>query len=90
MKIRRLLFASVLSALFLSSGLFTASPSSARACPYDWCVTLYNECEAQCNGARPCIKACQNDYSTCVCSNCGLCPAGDLPQAESKEAAKVE
>lgn len=93
MKIRGLLFASILSVLFLSGGMSTATPSPARTCPYyDWCVENYNYCEADCNGGRLCIKVCQNEYSQCQCYNCGLCPVdgGDDPQADSKVTAKVE
>jgi hypothetical protein len=81
MRLRKLLTLTVLTAALLFT-LLTGSPTKARYCAYDTCVTLYNACEAGCNGSRGCIKDCQNDYSVCMCSNCGLCPI-DPPQAQA-------
>ncbi len=82
MRLRKLLSLTVLTAVLLFT-LLTGSPTKARECPFQMCVDLYNECEASCNGNRVCIKACQRDYRECQCANCGLCPKGDPPQAQS-------
>ncbi len=74
---RRIRIGSFLT-LMLLCALFTGSPAKARRCAYDWCVTLYNSCEASCNGNRACIKTCQRDYTECVCSNCNF-SCGELP-----------
>jgi hypothetical protein len=74
---RRFLIGSILTLMLLCT-LFTGSPADARRCGYEWCVTLYNECEAACNGNRQCVKACQRDYNECLCSNCGF-SCGELP-----------
>ena len=74
---RRFFIGSVLTLLLLCT-LFAGSPADARRYGYDWCVTLYNSCEAACNGNRQCIKACQRDYNECLCSNCGF-SCGELP-----------
>ena len=79
---RRILIGSVLT-LMLFCALFEGRPAEARYCAYDWCVTLYNDCEASCSGNRPCIKACQRDYNECLCSNCGF-SCGELPRAAPK------
>lgn len=76
---RRILILSVLS-LMLVCALSAGSPAEARRCPFDMCVSLYNECEASCNGNRQCIKVCQRDYNECLCANCGF-DCGDLPRA---------
>jgi len=93
MKIRSLLFACILSVLFLSGGMSTATPTTTRSCPYyNFCVENYNYCYADCNGDSLCVKACQREYSQCQCVNCGNCPPGGgvYPQAESKVTAEVE
>lgn len=93
MKIRNLLFAFVLSALFISGGMSTETPATTRACPYyDGCVNNYYECAADCGSNEICKRNCQNDYIQCQCVNCGLCPfgGGDDPLTDSKVAAKVE
>jgi hypothetical protein len=77
---RRFLIGSVLTLMLLCCTLFAGSPAAARRCPFDMCVSLYNECEASCNGNRTCLKACQRDYNECLCSNCGF-DCGDLPRA---------
>lgn len=77
---RSILIGSALT-LMLLGALSAGSPAEARRCPFDWCVTLYNTCEASCNGNRQCIKACQRDYTECLCSNCGF-DCGELPRAE--------
>jgi hypothetical protein len=79
---RRFLIGSVLT-LMLICTLFAGSPAKANYCAYDWCVTMYNTCEASCSGNRQCIKACQRDYNECLCSNCGF-NCGELPRAESQ------
>lgn len=81
MRLRKLLTLTVLTAaLFIT--LLTGSPTEARYCGEN-CVEIYNSCEASCNGRGGCIKVCQREYSECMCSNCGLCPIGDPPQAQS-------
>lgn len=77
---RSILIGSVLT-LMLLCVLSAGGPAEARRCGYDNCVALYNECEAGCGGSRPCIKACQRDYTECVCYNCGLCPINPLQAA---------
>lgn len=84
---RNILIGSVLTLMF-ACVLFPARPAEARDCPFDMCVTLYNECEAACNGNRPCIKACSRDYTECVCSNCGLC-SGPPPAASKASTSRV-
>lgn len=80
---RSILIVSVLT-LMLLCALSAGSPAEARRCGHEWCVTMYNECEASCNGNRQCIKACQRDYNECLCSNCGLC-SGELPRAAPQD-----
>ena len=70
---RSILIVSVLT-LMLAGTLSAGSPAEARRCPFDMCVSLYNECEASCNGNRVCIRTCQREYTECQCFNCGLCP----------------
>jgi len=82
---RRFLIGSVLTLMLLCCALFAGRPAEARRCPFDLCVSLYNECEASCNGNRQCIKACKRDYTECLCAsdcgyNCGELPR-DAPQA---------
>lgn len=80
---RRLLIFSALT-LMLVCALSVESPAEASRCPFDLCVSIYNECEASCNGNRQCIKACQRDYYECLCdSNCGY-NCGELPRAAPK------
>jgi hypothetical protein len=83
MKIRTFLSLTVLTAALFFT-LLTGSPTEARYCGEETCATQYNWCEASCNGRGGCIKACQREYSECMCSNCGLCPINDPPQAASK------
>ncbi|MBV9924431.1 MAG: hypothetical protein JOZ96_05265 [Acidobacteria bacterium] len=74
MRLRKLLSLTVLTAALLFT-LLTGSPTKARDCPYDMCASLYNSCEASCNGNKGCIKTCKYDYNECLCSNCGYtCP----------------
>ena len=79
MRLRKFLSLTVLTAALLFT-LLTGSPARARECPFDYCVGLYNDCVAMCNGSRPCERTCRNDYSACQCANCGLCPINP-PQA---------
>lgn len=81
MRLRKFLSFTVLTAALLFT-LLTGSPTKARYCGAEICATLYNECEASCNGRGGCIKACQREYAGCMCSNCGLCPINP-PQAKS-------
>jgi hypothetical protein len=80
---RRILIFSVLT-LMLIGTLSAGSPAEARRCPFDMCVSLYNACEASCNGNRMCIKACQRDYNECLCANCSYSTCGELPRAAPK------
>lgn len=80
---RRLLIFSALT-LTLLGALPAESPAEARRCPFDMCVSLYNECEASCNGNRQCIKVCQRDYNECLCANCNYSNCGELPRAAPK------
>jgi hypothetical protein len=63
--------------------LFAGTTTTAKYCPFDMCVSLYNECEASCNGNRQCIKVCQRDYNECLCANCGF-DCGEIPRSEPK------
>jgi hypothetical protein len=79
MKKRNLIIACVLTMPLLSAVLM-GHPAKARTCPYyDFCVSLYYDCAAQCNGNKVCVKSCQQDYSQCQCTNCGLCPLSPPP-----------
>lgn len=73
MKIRGLLFASVLSILFLSGGMSTATPATTRTCPNEICVDSYNTCMAQCS-SLPCRRICRDEYIECECYNACGCP----------------
>ena len=74
MKIRGLLFASILSVLFLSGGMSTATPATTRTCPNEICVDTYNYCVAQCGTNQVCKRNCRDEYIECECySACG-CP----------------
>jgi hypothetical protein len=84
---RNILIGSVLT-LMLLCALFVSSPAEAHRCAYDVCATQYNDCEASCNGSRPCIKACVRDYDECLCSNCGLC-SGPPPAASKARTSLV-
>lgn len=70
MKIRNLLVAFVLSMMFLCAGNFTVNTVKASPCT-NWCVSMYHDCEAQCNGNAACLRACQIDYVECMCG-CGV------------------
>lgn len=77
---RNILIGSVLT-LMLICALFPGGAAEARDCPYyDSCVAQYHDCEAGCNGNRMCLKICSQDYTNCLCSNCGLC-SGPPPSA---------
>jgi len=60
MRLRTFLSLTVLTAALLFT-LLTENPTNARECPWDMCVSLYDECQASCNGYRQCIKACERD-----------------------------
>jgi hypothetical protein len=85
---RNILIGSVLTLMLLCAIFAGGHVEAARDCPHDVCVTMYNDCEAACNGSRPCIKACVLDYNECVCSNCGLC-SGPPPAASKARTSLV-
>lgn len=85
---KRSIFIGSVLTLMLLCVLFAGRPAEARYCAYDWCATLYNACEASCNGNRGCIKTCQQDYAECMCSNCGLC-SGDPPAASKALTSRI-
>ena len=77
MKIRTLLSVSVLIVMLLGTAL-TGNRAECRSCPYyDWCVSNYNYCAAQCGGNQICLRICRDEYVVCQCVNCGLCPIED-------------
>lgn len=80
MKIRSLLFASILSMLFLSTGMSTKTPATTRTCPNEICVDSYNYCAAQCGTQQACLRVCRNEYVECQCANACGCPLEEGPQ----------
>lgn len=70
MRIRNLLLGLVLAMMVLFAGSFTTNTVKADACT-DWCVNMYNDCAAQCNGNQICLRICRDEYKCCM-SQCGV------------------